>query len=60
MSKNPINCNAGDKDFIRNTTTCSCENVEYLTSTIDDLVITSDEIINSADSISKKGLVNFH
>ena len=35
-------------------TTSRCENVEYLTSTTDDSVITCDEI-NAADSVSKMG-----
>ena len=38
------NHNACEKDFIWNPTTCSCENVEYLTSTIDNSVTTCDEI----------------
>ena len=40
-SKNHNGC---EKDFIWNPTKCSCENVEYLTSTIDNSVITCDEI----------------
>ena len=39
-------------------TICSCENHEYLGSTIDDSVITVDEIINTADSVSKIVLKN--
>ena len=38
-----------------NSTTCSCENVEYLISSIDDSMIMCDDIINAADSVSKKG-----
>ena len=38
------NHNACEKDFVWNPTTCSCENVEYLTSTIDNSVTTCDEI----------------
>ena len=38
------NHNACEKDFIWNPTTCSCENVEYLTSTVDNSVTTCDEI----------------
>ena len=38
------NHNACEKDFIWNPTTCSCENVEYLTSTIDNSITTCDEI----------------
>ena len=34
-----------EKNCIWNTTLCSCENVEYLTITIDDSVIMCDEII---------------
>ena len=40
------------KDYIWNPPTCSCENVEYLASTIEDSVITCDEIIDDADSVS--------
>ena len=38
--------------------TCSCENFEYLTSAIDDSVISCDEIINAADSALKNGSAN--
>ena len=36
-----------------NPATCSYENGEYSASTIEDSVITFDEIINDADSVSK-------
>ena len=51
--KNPREYNAQERKIIWNPTTCSCENVEYLTSTIDDSVIMCDEIVNAADSVSK-------
>ena len=44
--------NAWEKDYIWNSDACSCENVEYLASTYDDSVITSDENINDADILS--------
>ena len=40
------------KVYIWNLATCSCENVEYLASTIQDSVITCDEIIDDANSVS--------
>ena len=40
------------KDYIWNPATCTCENGEYLGSIIDDSVITCDDIINAADSVS--------
>ena len=36
-----------EKDYIWNPATCSCENGKYLASTIDNLVITCDEIIDA-------------
>ena len=45
--------NTCEKDYIWNPTTCSCKIFEYLTSTIDNSVITCDGIINSADSYKK-------
>ena len=44
--------NAYQKDYIWNPASCSCENVKYLASTIDDSVITSDEVVNDAESVS--------
>ena len=35
-----------------------CENVEYLANSIDDSVITCDEIVNTADSASTHALIN--
>ena len=58
--ENPKEYNAFGKDYIWNPTTCSCENVEYFTSAIVDSVITCDEIIIVAGSVSKNGLANFH
>ena len=42
-----------EKNYICNSTTCSCENDEYLGSTTDESVIKWDEIINVADSVPK-------
>ena len=39
----PKEHNASKKHYIWNPTTCRCENVEYLTSTIDNSLITCDE-----------------
>ena len=38
---------ACEKDYILNPATCSCQNGKYLASTMDDSVITFDEIIES-------------
>ena len=35
----------GEKDYIWNPATCSCQNGKYLASTIDDSAITSDQIL---------------
>ena len=43
--KNPKKHHICAKDYIWNPATCSCENVKYLASIIDDSVITCDEII---------------
>ena len=51
--KNPKEHNAFKKDYIWNPNTCSFENAEYLTSNIDDSVITCDEVINAGDAGSK-------
>ena len=48
------------KNYIWNPATCSCENVEYSASTIDDAVITCDEIINTADSVTSTVSINFY
>ena len=37
-------CHVGEKDYIWNPATCSCQNGKYLASTVDDSAITSDEI----------------
>ena len=52
------NHNACEKDFIWNPTTCSCENVEYLTSTIDNSVTTCDEI-KTLEIVYKKWISKF-
>ena len=44
-----------EKDYIWNLATCSCENGRYLTSIIDNLVITCDEIIDSEIESYNKG-----
>ena len=36
-----------EKDFIWNTSACSCKNGKYLASIMDDLAITCDEIIDA-------------
>ena len=36
-----------EKDYVRNPATCSCKNGKYLASTIDNSVITSEEIIGA-------------
>ena len=50
--ENPKEHNECGKSNIWNPSTCICENVEYLTSTIDNSVIMCDEIINAKDSVS--------
>ena len=50
--KNPKENNACEKDYVWNPATHICENVDYLASTVDDWVITCDEIINVAYSVS--------
>ena len=42
-------CHACETYYIWNAATCSCENGKYLTSIIDNPVITHDEIIESYD-----------
>ena len=42
-----------EKDYIWNPVTCSCGNVKYLASTIDDSVITFDEIIEETKVVLK-------
>ena len=46
------------KHYIWNPSKCICENDEYLTSSSDNSVIISDEIVNAADSVSKNASVN--
>ena len=66
--KNPKEHNAREKDYVWNPATCSCENGERLASAIDDSVITCDDIINAADSLSTNvpenvmstASINFH
>ena len=43
-----------EKGYIWNPATCSCEKSKYLASVIDDLVITSDEIVK----VTKKAITN--
>ena len=42
-----------EKDYIWNPATCSCGNAKYLASTIDDSVITFDEIIEETKAVLK-------
>ena len=49
IQKNVIIC---EKGYTWHPSTCSCENGKYLVITIENSVITYDEIINDADSIS--------
>ena len=66
--KNPKEHNAREKDYVWNPATCSCKNGERLASAIDDSVITCDDIINAADSLSTNvpenvmstASINFH
>ena len=52
--KNPTVNNTCEEDYIWNHTICSCENCEYLASSINDSVITWDGIVNDADNVSTK------
>ena len=38
-----------EKDYVWNSTTCSCENGKYLPSIMDDSLIMCDEVINAYD-----------
>ena len=42
------------KDYIRNTSTCSCENGKYLASITDDSLIMCDQIIEEAKTVPTK------
>ena len=46
------------KDYIWNSTTCSCENGKYLASVIDDSAITCDEVIESYEEDAEARLYN--
>ena len=50
----------GEKDYIWNPATCSCQNRKYLASTIDDSAITSDQILtqNLSWTMKKQKLSN--
>ena len=50
--------NGCEKCYIWNSSTCSFENIEYLASIIEDLLITGDKIINNADSVSTNLAIN--
>ena len=59
----PINAcvsvkSVGEKDYIWNPATCSCQNGKYSASIIDDSAITSDEILtqNVSSTIKKQKL----
>ena len=58
--KNPKEQNTCQKIYILNPTKRSCENVEYLANTKDYSVITCEEIINSADSVSTNWSANIN
>ena len=58
--ENPKEQNTCKKNYIWNPTTCTCENVEYLTNTIDDSMITCDEIINESANVMSTVSSNFH
>ena len=49
--KNPKEYNRSKKNYIWNATLCSFENAEYSASTIDDLVITCDEILDGSTKV---------
>ena len=50
--RKPKDHNACKKGYICNSGTCTCENVEYLATTIEDSVNTCDEIINDTNRVS--------
>ena len=52
--KNPKKDRVCEKYYIWNSATCNCENGKYLASTIDDSVITCNEIINSTKTVPIK------
>ena len=54
--KNPGKHYAYKKDYIWNTSTCTCKNGKYLQSFIGDTVITSDEITDVARSEPTKNV----
>ena len=43
-----------EKDYIWNPTSCSCENGQYLANTIDDSVMSCDDIIEETNCNQKK------
>ena len=51
MSVKNIMC---EKDYIWNPTSCSCENGQYLANTIDDSVMSCDDIIEETNCNQKK------
>ena len=53
-------CHVGEKDYIWNPATWSCQNGKYLASTVDDSAITSDEILtqNLSWTMKKQKLSN--
>ena len=44
-----------EKDYVWNLAICSCKNGKYIAITIDDSLITYDEIIEEAKSVPTKG-----
>ena len=51
-----------EKDYIQNPATCSCKNDKYLASTIDDSLITYDEVIGVEPKSNNKEIIpaNFY
>ena len=52
MCKNTKEHHSCNREYISYPTKCSCENIKYLASTIDDSGITCDEAINAGGSVS--------
>ena len=58
--KNLKEHNACEKDYIWNSSTCICGNGECLASSIDDLVNTSDKVIDGSGNVMNTVSTNFH
>ena len=58
-SKDKCRCECkNQKEYTACENTCSCENAEYLTSTIEDSTIMCDDVINVEYSVSTNGSAN--